>query len=270
MKRIVAVVAGLVLVGAMAMAQEFDSPVKFGNDVRLDTGSRLIDKAGTTLTSTFAQLNQGVASGVSNDAFTNAVWQIMSNMTGSAVTFTFATNLTVGGIMYACDGMISSNTVVWKTNGTVAGILYLADGFVSSNAATFKTNVTIAGNGYIADTLTATGGVVALSDFTVGGNTYLGGNASITGTETVVGMAALNNLFVKTNAVIAGTLTVTNTASLIGAVTFTAAPVLNGAQGTKGTVSALMTNAPASTTADAMWFPVAHNGTNYWIAAWPQ
>jgi hypothetical protein len=213
----VAVVAGLVLVGAMAMAQEFDSPVKFGNDVRLDTGSRLIDKAGTTLTSTFAQLNQGVASGVSNDAFTNAVWQIMSNMTGSAVTFTFATNLTVGGIMYACDGMISSNTVVWKTNGTVAGILYLADGFVSSNAATFKTNVTIAGNGYIA-----------------------------------------------------GTLTVTNTASLIGAVTFTAAPVLNGAQGTKGTVSALMTNAPASTTADAMWFPVAHNGTNYWIAAWPQ
>ena len=115
-------IVGLVMVTAIVvLAEQFDSPVLFRNDVRMDTGARQIDKAGTTLTATYAQLNAGLAAGISNNLFTNAVSTIVSNLTiGSsqlAYTKPYTTNILAGSATV-------TNSIVLDAKGLLVSLTH--------------------------------------------------------------------------------------------------------------------------------------------------
>jgi hypothetical protein len=185
----------IAVMGSVVMAESFESPVRFNNYVDLDRGCIFRDKDGTALGVTFAQLNQGVASGVSNDAFTNAVWQIMSNMTGSAVVFTFHTNLTIGGKLYVCAAMVTSNNVNIAGVTTMGVVTDLTQ--VVLNSLTVNTNLTVTK----ASTLGVVTGLeaVVLDSLTVNTNltvtrtALLSSNVTVGGKMDVAAVATFSN-----------------------------------------------------------------------------
>ena len=109
-----------------------------------------------------------------------------------------------------------------------------------------------------ATTLASSAGV------TVGTTLGVSGTSSLTNT-TVNGTLTLGGA-----AVIAGTPTISGAPTITGVASFTAAPRFNAAIGTPGAVTCLLTNGPTSTTVQPKWVSVSVNGTNCWMAAWPQ
>jgi hypothetical protein len=141
----------------------------------------------------------------------------------------------------------SSTNLVLTSTGNVTIPNTLTAGTITAGVTNVvrSTGMAVLGNQTISGTLTVTGAVAAVSSATVG--TTLG----------VTGLATLNNLIVNTNATITGQAT-------IGTALVTTLNVTN-TLGTAGAVAGLMTNAPASTTADAVWAPIKFNGVEYYV-----